>query len=241
MGPERKSMVISEREKRTTAYHEAGHALVAKLLPGSDPVHKVTIIPRGPALGVTQQLPVEDRLSYSKEWAENRIAICLGGRIAEEIIFGQQTTGAGNDIEKATDLARKMVCEWGMSDKMGPLTFGKKEEQIFLGREFAQHQDYSEETARAIDAEVKRIVMEGYARAHKTLGEHVEQLKLVAEALLEYETIDGDDIDVVLRGGKIERRPPPRPPALPVVEVKEKRPSLFARPPLPLKEEPEKA
>src|SRR4029079_17208041 len=138
---------------------------------GADPVHKVTIIPRGRALGLTQQLPKEDRLNMSKEFALNQIAILMGGRIAEEIIFGQQTTGAGNDIEVATDLARKMVCEWGMSEKMGPLTCGKKEEQIFLGREFAQHQDYSEETARAIDAEVKRIVMEGYARAHKALAE----------------------------------------------------------------------
>ncbi|HEY7954609.1 MAG: ATP-dependent zinc metalloprotease FtsH [Polyangia bacterium] len=240
MGPERKSMVISEREKRTTAYHEAGHALVAKLLPGSDPVHKVTIIPRGPALGVTQQLPAEDRLSYSKDWAENRIAICLGGRIAEELVFGQITTGAGNDIEKATELARKMVCEWGMSEKMGPLTFGKKEEQIFLGREFAQHQDYSEETARSIDAEVKRIVMEGYERAYKALADNVEQLKRVAEALLEHETIDGEDIDLLVGGGTIQRLPPspPRPPA--ASAIKEKRPSIFARPPV-LKEEPEKA
>jgi cell division protease FtsH len=241
MGPERKSMVISEREKRVTAYHEAGHTLVAKLLPGSDPVHKVTIIPRGPALGVTQQLPVEDRLSYSKEWAENRIAICLGGRIAEEIIFGQQTTGAGNDIEKATDLARKMVCEWGMSEKMGPLTFGKKEEQIFLGREFAQHQDYSEETARSIDAEVKRIVMEGYEIARRVLLENVELLKKIAEALLEHETIDGEDIDQIMKGGTIHR-PPPAPPSRPVPEtVKERRPSIFGRPTPVLKEEPEKA
>ncbi|HEX4458347.1 MAG TPA: ATP-dependent zinc metalloprotease FtsH, partial [Polyangia bacterium] len=186
MGPERKSMVISEREKRTTAYHEAGHALVAKILPGSDPVHKVTIIPRGPALGVTQQLPAEDRLSYSKDWAENRIGICLGGRIAEEIIFGQMTTGAGNDIDKATDLARKMVCEWGMSEKMGPITFGHKEEQPFLGRDMGHSQNYSEETARAIDAEVRRIVMEGYDRANKALRDNVEQLKLIAEALLEF-------------------------------------------------------
>jgi cell division protease FtsH len=240
MGPERKSMVISEREKRTTAYHEAGHALVAKLLPGSDPVHKVTIIPRGPALGVTQQLPAEDRLSYSKDWAENRIAICLGGRIAEEIVFGQLTTGAGNDIEKATELARKMVCEWGMSEKMGPLTFGHKEEQPFLGRDMGHHQNYSEDTARAIDAEVKRIVMEGYDRANKALRGNVEQLKRIAEALLEYETIDGEDIDVIIGGGSITRRAPPAPPRAPVVDAKEKRPSIFARPPV-LKEEPEKA
>jgi cell division protease FtsH len=240
MGPERKSMVISEREKRTTAYHEAGHTLVAKILPGSDPVHKVTIIPRGPALGVTQQLPAEDRLSYTKEWAENRIAICLGGRIAEELIFGQMTTGAGNDIEKATDLARKMVCEWGMSERMGPMTFGKKEEQIFLGREIAQHQDYSEDTARSIDAEVKRIVMEGYQRAHKALSENLEQLKRIAEALLEHETIDGEDIELILGGGTIQRRPSAPPPKSASEPVKEKRPSIFARPPV-LKEEPEKA
>ena len=241
MGPERKSMVISEREKRTTAYHEAGHALVAQLLPGSDPLHKVTIIPRGPALGVTTQLPVEDRLSYSKDWAENRIAISLGGRIAEELIFGQMTTGAGNDIEKATELARKMVCEWGMSTKMGPLTFGKKEEQIFLGREFAQHQDYSEQTAIEIDSEVRRIVMEGYALARKTLEENIDKLKVIAEALLEHETIDGADIDGLMVGRSIHR-PPPSPPRIPVVEaVKEKRPSIFARPTPVLKEEPEKA
>jgi cell division protease FtsH len=240
MGPERKSMVISEREKRTTAYHEAGHALVAKLLPGSDPVHKVTIIPRGPALGVTQQLPAEDRLSYSKDWAENRIAICLGGRIAEEIIFGQMTTGAGNDIEKATDLARKMVCEWGMSEKMGPLTFGKKEEQVFLGRDFSSHQDYSEDTARAIDAEVKRIVMDGYIKAKKELEGNIEHLKRIAEALLEHETIDGDDIEVLMQGGTIQRRTPP-PLSKPAEPVKEKRPSIFARPTPVLKDEPEKA
>ena len=241
MGPERKSMVISEREKRTTAYHEAGHALVAKFLTMSDPIHKVTIIPRGPALGVTQQLPTEDRLSYSREWAEDRIAICLGGRIAEELIFGQLTTGAGNDIEKGTELARKMVCEWGMSEKMGPLTFGKKEEQIFLGREFAQHQDYSEQTAIEIDAEVKRIVMEGYGKARKILEDKLDFLKKVAEALLEHETIDGADIDTLL-DGRIIHRPPPTPPRAPVVEaVKEKRPSIFARPTPALKEEPEKA
>jgi cell division protease FtsH len=240
MGPERKSMVISEREKRTTAYHEAGHTLVAKILPGSDPVHKVTIIPRGPALGVTQQLPAEDRLSYTKEWAENRIAICLGGRIAEELIFGQMTTGAGNDIEKATDLARKMVCEWGMSERLGPLAFGKKEEQIFLGREFAQHSNYSQQTAIEIDQEVRRLVMENYDRAKQTLMANLDKLKAIAESLLEFETIDTADIDTLMGGGKIERKPPTPPsteraaaatPAKP-------RPSLFPR---PGKEEPEPA
>jgi cell division protease FtsH len=242
MGPERKSMVISDKEKRTTAYHEAGHAIVARLLPSADPVHKVTIIPRGPALGVTQQLPSEDRLSYSKEWAQNRIAIMMGGRIAEEIVFGHQTTGAGNDLEKATELAHKMVCEWGMSEKMGPLTFGKKEENVFLGREMTQRQDYSEETARAIDSEVRSVVLEGYHVAHKILSEHLEQLKLLAEALLEHETIDAEDIEALMTGNDIGRRPP-RPPAVKTeakvkpVAGEEKRPSLFA-PPMP---EPEKA
>jgi cell division protease FtsH len=244
MGPERKSMVISEREKRTTAYHEAGHTLVAKVLPGSDPVHKVTIIPRGPALGVTQQLPAEDRLSYSKEWAENRIAICLGGRIAEELVFGQMTTGAGNDIEKATEVAHKMVCEWGMSERLGPLTFGKKDSEVFLGRDLAQRNDYSEDTARQIDAEVKRIVSEAYDIARRVLSEHIEELKRVAEALLEHETIDGDDIDRLMAGLPIERPPTTTggPPRAPVVEpAKEKRPGLFGRPAHVLKEEPEKA
>jgi len=238
MGPERKSMVISDREKRSTAYHEAGHALVARILPGSDPVHKVTIIPRGPSLGLTQQLPSEDRLSYSKDWAENRIAILFGGRIAEELVFDEMTTGAGNDIERATELARKMVCEWGMSEQLGPLTFGKKEAEVFLGRDFGTRPDYSEETARIIDAEVKRIVTIAYDRARTVLSEHLEQLKLIADALLEHETIDGEDIDRLLRGQSIDREPPRQPPRSPVVEaVKEKRP-LFGRPPLP---EPEKA
>ena len=245
MGPERKSMVISDREKRTTAYHEAGHALVARLQPHSDPVHKVTIIPRGPALGVTQQLPAEDRLSYSKAWAQNRIAIMLGGRIAEEIVFNQQTTGAGNDLEKATELAHKMVCEWGMSEKMGPLTFGKKEESVFLGREMSgNRQDYSEETARAIDAEVRAIVLQGYELAHKLLSENLDTLKRIAETLLEHETIDGEDIETLMRGDVLARRPPPRPPAV-KADVKpdaapQKRPSLFSPPALPTPE-PEKA
>ena len=239
MGPERKSMVISDREKRTTAYHEAGHTLVARLLPDSDPVHKVTIIPRGPALGVTQQLPVEDRLSYSKHWAQDRIAICLGGRIAEELIFNHQTTGAGNDLEKATELAHKMVCEWGMSEKMGPLTFGKKEENPFLGREIGQRQDYSEETARSIDAEVRKFVMEGYDVAHTLLSQNTEVLKRLAEALLEHETIDTADIETIMRGEAISRRPPVRA-AIVQEPAKEKRPSLFAPRPI-LSDEPEKA
>jgi cell division protease FtsH len=240
MGTERRSMIISEREKRTTAYHEGGHALVARMLPGADPVHKVTIIPRGRALGVTQQLPSEDRLNMSKEFAVNQIAILMGGRIAEEVVFGQQTTGAGNDIEVATDLARKMVCEWGMSEKLGPLTFGKKEEQIFLGREFAQHQDYSEQTAIEIDSEVRRLIMENYERAKKVILENLDKLKAMAEALLEFETLDTADLDVLMGGGKIERQPPPPPVVADKKEpLKEKRPSLFPSP--RPKEEPEPA
>ena len=242
MGPERKSMVISDREKRTTAYHEAGHALIAKLLKHGDPVHKVTIIPRGPTLGTTHTLPDEDRLSLSKEWAECTISMMMGGRIAEELIFGQLTTGAGNDLERATDLARHMVCDWGMSEKMGPLTFGKKEEQVFLGREISSAKDYSEETARAIDQEIRRIVTEGYQRARTLIEEHIEQLKAIAEALLEFETIDAAEVEALLSGKKIDRKPPPPPVAQKTPDAKaaaEKKspPPLFA-PPLP---EPEKA
>jgi cell division protease FtsH len=241
MGSERKSMIISDREKRTTAYHEAGHALVARLLPGADPVHKVTIIPRGMALGLTQQLPPEDRLNMSKEYAINRIAILMGGRIAEEIVFGQQTTGAGNDIEVATDLARKMVCEWGMSELLGPLAFGKKDEQIFLGREIAQHQDYSEQTAIEIDREVRRLVMENYDRAKQLVSQNMDKLKAIAEALLEYETIDTSDIETLMGGGKIERKPPAPPVVVEKKDLKEKRPApLFPRP-VTGKEEPEPA
>ncbi len=208
MGAERRSMIISDREKRTTAYHEAGHALVARMLPGADPVHKVTIIPRGRALGVTQQLPPEDRLNMSLEFALNQIAILMGGRIAEEIIFGQKTTGAGNDIEVATDLARKMVCEWGMSDKLGPLAYGKPQTEVFLGREMGQHADYSAQTAVEIDAEVRRLVMENYERAKQVLLANLDKLKAIAEALLEFETIGTEDIDRLLAGGKIDRKPP---------------------------------
>jgi len=200
MGTERRSMIISERERRTTAYHEAGHALVARLLPGTDPVHKVTIIPRGRALGLTQQLPAEDRQSMSAEFASKQIAIMMGGRVAEELIFDQITTGAGQDIEVATDLARRMVCEWGMSEKMGPLSFGKKEEQIFLGREIAQHRDYSEQTAIEIDREVKRLVVDGYETAQRLLRENIDKLKGLAEALLSREVLGAEDVDLVIRG-----------------------------------------
>jgi cell division protease FtsH len=203
MGAERKSMILSDEEKRITAYHEAGHALMAKLLPGTDPVHKVTIIPRGRALGMTMQLPIDDRHNYSKDFLYNTLAILLGGRVAEELVLNHITTGAGNDIERATDLARKMVCEWGMSDKLGPLTFGKKEEEIFLGREIATRRDFSEQVAIEIDHEVKRLVMENYERAKRMLTEHMNTLKALAEALLEKEVLDSPEIDQIIQKGSI--------------------------------------
>jgi len=198
MGLERKSMILSEEEKRTTAYHEAGHALVARLLPGADPLHKVTIIPRGRALGLTQQLPQDDRHTYSREYLLDNISILMGGRVAEELVFDQRTTGAANDIERATQLARRMVCEWGMSDSLGPLSFGKREEQIFLGREIAQHRDFSEHTAVEIDREVRRIVEENYQRARETVKDHLDLLHGIAHALLERETLDLRDIDAII-------------------------------------------
>lgn len=198
MGLERKTMIISNDEKKNTAYHEAGHTMVAKLIPGTDPVHKVSIIPRGMALGVTLQLPTADRYSYDREHLLNNIAILLGGRAAEEIALKHMTTGAGNDLERATMLARKMVCEWGMSDSMGPLSYGKKEEQIFLGREIAQHRDFSEQTAIEIDKEVKKIVMENYQRAKSLIQEHEEVLHNLAKTLLEKETLDAADIDAIV-------------------------------------------
>jgi cell division protease FtsH len=198
MGSERKSMVISDEEKRNTAYHEAGHTLVARLTPGTDPIHKVTIIPRGRALGLTQQLPIDEKHTYPRTFLLNNIVILLGGRAAEEIILKEFTTGAGNDIERATALARKMVCEWGMSETMGPLSYGKKEEAIFLGREFATHKDYSEETAQKIDCEVSRIVSEGYAQAKGLLNEHLDILNRLAEELLEKEVLNTTEIDAII-------------------------------------------
>jgi cell division protease FtsH len=198
MGVERKSMVLSDAEKRNTAYHEAGHALVAKLTPGTDPIHKVSIIPRGRALGVTQQLPLDDRYTYSKDYLEKTLNVLLGGRAAEEIALNHMTTGAGNDLERATELARKMVTEWGMSEKLGPLTFGKKDEQIFLGREIAKHKDYSEKTAEEIDEEVKKIVIRAYEKAKSILKENFDLLEILANALLEKETLDGHDIDRII-------------------------------------------
>jgi cell division protease FtsH len=198
MGTERKSMVISDEEKRNTSYHESGHTLVARLIPGTDPIHKVTIIPRGRALGLTQQLPIDEKHTYPREYLDNNIAILLGGRAAEEIILHDFTTGAGNDIERATNLARKMVCEWGMSDKIGPLSYGKKEEQIFLGREFATHKDYSEETAKNIDAEVVSIVSRNYEKAKELLTDHIEILHKIAGELLEKEVLNTAEIDALI-------------------------------------------
>ncbi len=244
MGAERRSMIISEKEKRTTAVHEAGHALVARFAGDeADPVHKVTIIPRGRALGVTQQLPPEDRLNMTREFALNQIAILMGGRVAEEIVFKHKTTGAGNDIERATELARSMVTEWGMSDEFGPLNFSSGKQEVFLGRDFSSSNTLSEDTARRIDAEIRRIVTTQYERATDILNTHRHELEMISEALLEYETIDGDDIDTLLRGGKLER------PVSPLVkkrqqaaadkasaEEEHKRPSIL--PPLGGKKDP---
>ncbi len=199
MGAERRSMIISDEEKRNTAYHEAGHALVATLLPGADPIHKVTIIPRGMALGLTQQLPVDEMHNYPREYLLNNLVILFGGRVAEELVLEQVTTGAGNDIEKATDLVRRMVCEWGMSEKLGPMTFGKKEEEIFLGRDFTQKSDYSKNTAIEIDAEIRRIIQESYHRAKDLLTTNLRVLHKVAEKLLEKEVLDGSEIDAIVR------------------------------------------
>jgi cell division protease FtsH len=199
MGAERKSMVISEKEKKITAYHEAGHALVAKMLPGTDPIHKITIIPRGRALGLTQQLPMDEKHTYPKRYLLNSIAILLGGRAAEELVLDDFTTGAGNDIERATDLARHMVCDWGMSP-MGPMSFGKKEEQIFLGRELAMHKDYSEETARKIDAEIARIVSDGYATAKNALSDNLQILHNLADELIKREVLNAEDLDAIISG-----------------------------------------
>jgi len=205
MGTERKSMIISEEEKKVTAYHEAGHALVAKLLPNTDPIHKVTIIPRGRALGLTQQLPIDEKHTYPKEYLLSTICILMGGRAAEEIVLKSKTTGAGNDIERASTLARKMVCEFGMSDQLGPLTFGKKEEQIFLGREISRHRDYSELTAQRIDDEVSDIITSSYRKTHGMITENLEVLHKIALALLEKETLDSKAIDQMVENLKGER------------------------------------
>ena len=203
MGTERRSMIIPLEERKNIAYHESGHVLVSKMIPGTDPIHKVTIIPRGRALGLTQRLPIDEKHIYPKDYLLNNIAVLMGGRAAEELVLDIQTTGSREDIEQSTELARKMVCEWGMSDKMGPLAFGKKEEQIFLGREFARHKDYSERTAQDIDEEIKRIVEESYERAKKVLQENTDTLHNLANSLLEKEALDGDQIEKIVKGEKM--------------------------------------
>jgi cell division protease FtsH len=203
MGTERKSMIIPYEERRNIAYHESGHALVAKMIPGTDPIHKVTIIPRGRALGLTQRLPIDEKHIYPKDYLLNNIAVLMGGRAAEELVLHIQTTGSHEDIEQSTELARKMVCEWGMSEKMGPLAFGQKEEQIFLGREFARHKDYSERTAQDIDEEIKCIGDNSYDRARKILGENIDILHSLANSLLEKEALNGDQIEKIIKGEKI--------------------------------------
>jgi cell division protease FtsH len=234
MGAERRSMIISENEKRITAIHESGHALLAAMLPHADPIHKVTIIPRGMALGLTTMLPIDEKHNYSREYLRDQICILLGGRIAEEVTLGSITTGAGNDLERSTDLARKMVCEWGMSDSMGPLTFGKKEEQIFLGREIAQHQDYSEDTALKIDHEVKRIVTEARGRAQEILTQYKSRVLEMAEALLARETLDAEQVRRIVAGEPLDE-PTPAAPATPQVappaQKAKERPSIV--PPIP--------
>jgi cell division protease FtsH len=207
MGAERRSLVMTEADKRITAYHEAGHTVVAVVMPHSDPMHKVTIIPRGRALGVTWQLPVTDRFNTTRDYMESRIAIAMGGRIAEEIFFNQLSTGAANDIQQATEMARSMVTEYGMSDKLGPLNFGGGQHEVFLGRDFAQHREISEDTARLIDVEVQEFVMRNYRRAKEAIETHRDQLVTIAEALLVRETLDGGDIEILMKGGTL---PPPK-------------------------------
>jgi cell division protease FtsH len=243
MGVERKSMILSDEEKKNTAYHEAGHALVAAMTPGADPVHKVTIIPRGMALGLTMQLPEADKHTYTREYLEGMLAVLMGGRSAEEIFLGHITTGAGNDIERATDIARNMVCEWGMSE-LGPLAFGKKEEAIFLGREIAQHRDFSEDTAVQIDKEVKRIVNAAYEKARGILSDNHDVLERIAQALLEREVIDAAEVKLLMEGKPLPekpRTPPPQAPPAPSVEPKAVRPELRPAPGFTRGENPAKA
>src|SRR6202158_1935488 len=243
MGVERKSMILSDEEKRNTAYHEAGHALVAAMTPGADPVHKVTIIPRGMALGLTMQLPEDDKHTYTRGYLEAMLAVLMGGRSAEEIFLGHITTGAGNDIERATDIARNMVCEWGMSE-LGPLAYGKKDEAIFLGREIAQHRDYSEDAAIQIDSEVKRIVNGGYDNAKNLLSNNKETLERIAQALLEREVIDANEVELVGEAKPLPQRPRPRPAtpqAAPSTDPKVVRPELRPAPGFTRGENPAKA
>ena len=243
MGVERRSMILSDEEKKNTAYHEAGHALVAAMTPGADPVHKVTIIPRGMALGLTMQLPEDDKHTYTREYLEAMLAVLMGGRSAEEIFLGHITTGAGNDIERATEIARNMVCEWGMSE-LGPLAYGKKDEAIFLGREIAQHRDYSEDTAIQIDKEVKRIVNGGYENAKRLLSNNRETLERIAQALLEREVIDANEVKMLMEGRPLPekpRTPPPQAPPAPSTDPKVVRPELRPAPGFTRGENPAKA
>ncbi|MBM3294701.1 MAG: ATP-dependent metallopeptidase FtsH/Yme1/Tma family protein [Candidatus Aminicenantes bacterium] len=241
MGVERKSMIISEEEKRSTAYHEAGHALVAALLPEADPIHKVTIIPRGMALGVTQQLPLDDRYTYSKDYLEAQLSVLLAGRVAETLFLNKTTTGAANDFEKATEIARRMVCQWGMSD-LGPLTFGERDDLIFLGRELTAHKNFSEKTAELIDEEVKKIVGRNYARSEKLLGGHRDHLLAIAALLLEKEVISSDEIKAVIEGRPLADEPPSPPaPAPPPVPVKDEAAAPRAASPANPRTEPAKA
>jgi cell division protease FtsH len=243
MGVERKSMILSDEEKKNTAYHEAGHALVAAMTPGADPVHKVTIIPRGMALGLTMQLPEDDKHTYTREYLEAMLAVLMGGRSAEEIFLGHITTGAGNDIERATDLARNMVCEWGMSE-LGPLAYGKKDEAIFLGREITQHRDYSEDTAIQIDKEVKRIVNGGYENAKRLLSNNRDTLERIAQALLEREVIDALEVKMLMEGKPLPekpRTPPTQAPPAPSADPKVVRPELRPAPGFTRGENPAKA
>src|SRR5246500_2069149 len=244
MGVERKSMILSEEEKRNTAYHEAGHALVAAMTPGTDPLHKVTIIPRGMALGLTMQLPIDDKHTYTRGYLEAMLAVLMGGRSAEKIFLGHITTGAGNDIERATDIARNMVCEWGMSE-LGPLAYGKKDEAIFLGREIAQHRDFSEDTAIRIDQEVHRIVTTAYNNARGILENNRETLERIAQALLEREVIDANEVKLLMEGKPLPEKPrtPPTPPpqAAPSADPKLVRPELRPAPGFTRGENPAKA
>jgi len=211
MGKERRSLILSDEEKRTTAYHEAGHALVARVLPGTDPIHKVSIIPRGMALGVTMQLPTDDRHNYSKEYLDKTLCVLMGGRVAEELVLNQITTGAGNDIERATNVARKMVCKWGMSKELGPLSYGERDDEIFLGKDLVHHKNFSDETSRRIDAEVRKIVEDAYNRSLEILTGNMEFLHVIAAALLERETISGADIDLIMRGEPLPPQDIPAP------------------------------
>ncbi len=221
LGKERRSVLISEEEKRITAYHEAGHTLVAKVIPGADPVHKVTIIPRGMALGLTHQMPTEDKYTMNQEYAETTLSILMGGRAAEELVFGRRTNGAGNDIEKGTDLARKMVCEWGMSDRLGPLSFKLHEDEIFLAREMSKQPNFSEKTSQIIDEEIRVIVMRNFERAKKILSEHRAKLDGLATALLEHEVLEADDVEAVMLGRALNKKKPDPIPADPIVTKEE--------------------